>query len=110
MSRKNPGTPEEIQMKNNDDESKDITVMVKSSTAAPSLGSMVARSIYEGKRITLRAVGASAVNQTAKAIAIAQGFAAPRGHDLWAKPHFFDVDIQGKTVTGVAFRVIDNAR
>ncbi|MFJ2114475.1 stage V sporulation protein S [Streptomyces sp. NPDC087850] len=94
-------------MKNKEDE--DVTVLVKSSTAATSLGSMLARSIYEGKRVTLRAVGASAVNQAAKAIAIAQGFAGPRGHDLWVKPHFFDSDIQGKKVTGVAFRVVDHA-
>lgn len=94
-------------MKNQEDE--ETTVMVKSSTAATSLGSMLARSIYEGKRVTLRAVGASAVNQAAKAIAIAQGFAGPRGHDLWVKPHFFDSDIQGKKVTGVALRVVDRA-
>ncbi|MCC3766015.1 stage V sporulation protein S [Streptomyces sp. UNOC14_S4] len=88
----------------------EITLLVKSSTSATSLGSMLARCIYEGKRVSLRAIGASAVNQAAKSIPIAQGHAAPKGHQLAVNISFFDSDIQGQTKTGLQFRITDTAR
>ncbi|MEU5425134.1 stage V sporulation protein S [Streptomyces olivoreticuli] len=94
----------------NNQNSEDITLLVKSSTSATSLGSMLARCIYEGKRVHLRAIGASAVNQAAKAVPIAQGHAAPKGHRLAVNISFFDSEIQGQKKTGLQFRITDTAR
>ncbi|MFI1796530.1 stage V sporulation protein S [Streptomyces sp. NPDC020379] len=94
----------------NNQNSEDITLLVKSGTSATSLGSMLARCIYQGKRVTLRAIGASAVNQAAKAVPIAQGHAAPKGHCLAVTIAFFDSEIQGQKKTGLQFQVTDTAR
>lgn len=48
----------------------------------------IAHAIYDTRRVTLRAIGAGAVNQAVKAIAIARGYTAPRGIDLTCRPGF----------------------
>lgn len=51
----------------------------------------------------LQAVGAGAVNQAVKAIAIARGFVAPNGIDLVAVPGFQDIAIGGEERTAIKF-------
>jgi stage V sporulation protein S len=53
----------------------------------------------------LQAVGAGAVNQAVKAIAIARGFVAPNGIDLVAVPAFAEIDIDGEERTAIKFLV-----
>ena len=53
----------------------------------------------------LQAVGAGAVNQTVKAIAIARGFVAPSGINLICIPAFIDVEIAGEKRTAIKFIV-----
>lgn len=53
----------------------------------------------------LQAIGAGAINQTVKAIAIARGYMAPGGIDLACIPYFVDLDISGDERTAVGFRV-----
>ncbi len=53
----------------------------------------------------LQAVGAGAVNQTVKAIAIARGFIASNGIDLIAIPAFAEVTIDGEERTAIKFIV-----
>lgn len=53
----------------------------------------------------LQAVGAGAVNQAVKAIAIARGFVAPNGLDLVAVPAFVEIDIEGEERTAIKFLV-----
>jgi stage V sporulation protein S len=53
----------------------------------------------------LQAVGAGAVNQAVKAIAIARGFVAPNGIDLVAVPGFQEIDIGGEERTAIKFIV-----
>lgn len=43
----------------------------------------------------LQAVGAGALNQAVKAVAIARGFVAPSGIDLVCVPAFADIEIDG---------------
>jgi stage V sporulation protein S len=64
---------------------------VKSSSSAASLASAISHAVYDGKRVTLRAIGAGAVNQAMKAIAIANSFVAPRGIVLDCRPGFTTV-------------------
>ncbi|HEX2715808.1 MAG TPA: stage V sporulation protein S [Candidatus Acidoferrales bacterium] len=53
----------------------------------------------------LQAVGAGAVNQAVKAIAITRGFVAPNGIDLFAVPAFTEVEIEGEERTAIRFLV-----
>jgi len=55
--------------------------------------------------VELQAIGAGAVNQTVKAIAIARGFVAPNGIDLVAIPAFTKVQIEGEERTAIKFLV-----
>ena len=43
----------------------------------------------------MQAVGAGALNQAVKAVAIARGFVAPHGIDLICIPDFTDIEIDG---------------
>ena len=49
----------------------------------------------------LQAVGAGAINQAVKAVAIARGFVAPSGIDLVCVPAFADIEIDGEERTAI---------
>ncbi|MHB1419021.1 MAG: stage V sporulation protein S [Bacillota bacterium] len=53
----------------------------------------------------IQAVGAGAVNQAIKAIAIARGFIAPNGIDLVMIPAFAEIMIDGEERTAIRFLV-----
>ena len=53
----------------------------------------------------MQAVGAGAVNQSMKAIAIARGYLAPGGINLVAIPSFAEIEIDGQEKTALHFRV-----
>lgn len=53
----------------------------------------------------VQAVGAGAVNQAIKAIAITRGFVAPNGIDLVVIPAFSEVFIEGEERTAIRFIV-----
>lgn len=57
--------------------------------------------LKENKKVELNAVGAGAVNQAIKAIAIARGFAAPSGVNLVCIPAFIDVQLDEEEKTGI---------
>ncbi|HHY47352.1 MAG TPA: stage V sporulation protein S [Firmicutes bacterium] len=49
----------------------------------------------------IQAIGAGAINQAIKAVAIARGFVAPSGLDLVMIPAFTDVEIDGEERTAI---------
>ena len=49
----------------------------------------------------LQAVGAGALNQAVKAVAIARGCVAPSGIDLGCVPAFADIEIDGEERTAI---------
>ena len=49
----------------------------------------------------IQAIGAGALNQAIKSIAIARGFVAPGGIDLVCVPAFTDIEIEGEERTAV---------
>lgn len=53
----------------------------------------------------IQAIGAGAVNQAVKAVAIARGFVAPGGIDLVCVPAFTDITIDGEERTAIKFIV-----
>ncbi len=61
--------------------------------------------LREKGSVELQAIGAGAVNQAVKAIAISRGFVAPNGIDLIAIPAFTKVEIEGEERTAIRFLV-----
>ena len=53
----------------------------------------------------LQAVGAGALNQAVKAVAIARGFVAPSGIDLVCVPAFADIEIDGEERTAIKLTI-----
>ena len=49
----------------------------------------------------IRAIGAGALNQAIKSVAIARGFVAPGGIDLVCIPAFTDIEIEGEERTAI---------
>lgn len=91
-----------------DIDGKDVTFHVSSTTRVDKLGSAIAHGVYADKTVTLRAIGAGAISQTQKAVAVANGFAAPRGYRLATEPSFIDVTMPDRPepVTAMLFKIV----
>ncbi|WP_300384841.1 stage V sporulation protein S [Clostridium sp.] len=66
-----------------------------------SVAGAVAAIIKEKNIVEIQAVGAGAINQAVKAIAIARGFVAPSGKDIVCIPAFTDILIDGEERTAI---------
>jgi stage V sporulation protein S len=85
----------------------DDIVKVSGTSNPQSVGSIVARAVIAGQEPKMRAIGASAVNQAAKACAIARGFVAPRGVDLTFVIGFDDIKGEnGETISAITFKPV----
>ncbi len=70
-----------------------------------SVAGALAGVIREKGAAEIQAIGAGALNQSIKAIAIARGFLAPSGTDLICTPAFVDVEINGEERTAIKLLV-----
>ena len=68
----------------------------------------IAGVIRERGRVDVRAIGAGAVNQAVKAVAIARSYLMPEGIDIVCIPSFSEVMIDGQGRTAVLLRVEKN--
>jgi stage V sporulation protein S len=66
-----------------------------------SVAGALAGALRERGRAELQAIGAGAINQAVKAVAIARGYVAPGGMDLVCIPAFIDLDIEGEERTAI---------
>ena len=81
-------------------------LMLASSVSDPNkIAGAIAHQIRRHGRANLQAIGAAAVNQAVKGIAVARGFIAPSGRDLITTPGLVDIDVDGAERTAVRFRV-----
>lgn len=55
--------------------------------------------------VEIQAVGAAAINQAIKAVAIARGYVAPNGIDLVVIPAFSEVNIDGEARTAIKLTI-----
>ena len=74
---------------------------VSSKSNSNSLAGALANVFREKGRVEVQAVGAGALNQAIKAIAIARGFVAPSGKNLVCIPAFQDISIDGEERTAI---------
>ncbi len=70
-----------------------------------SVAGALAAVIRKSGAVELQAVGAGAVNQAVKAIAITRGYVAPNGIDLVSTPAFVEIQIDGEERTAIKFLV-----
>lgn len=61
--------------------------------------------IKEKQSPELKAIGAAAVNQAVKSLAIARGYAAPLGIDITVIPAFMNIQSENEEITGIKFIV-----
>lgn len=66
-----------------------------------SVAGALAGVLRERKEAEIQAIGAGALNQAVKAVAIARGFVAPTGVDLVCIPAFTDIQIEGEERTAI---------
>jgi stage V sporulation protein S len=81
-----------------------VEVLKVSAASSPkSVAGALTAVLRENGSAEVQAVGAGAVNQAVKAIAITRGFVAPNGIDLVMIPAFVEIDIDGETRTAIKF-------
>lgn len=81
------------------------TLRVSAKSKPNTVAGAIAGVIREQGVVELQTVGAGALNQGVKAIAIARGFLAPSGVDLVCVPSFSDIDIDGAERTAIRLLV-----
>jgi len=79
-----------------------VDVLKVSAKSSPnSVAGALAGVLREKGGAELQAIGAGALNQAVKAVAIARGFVAPSGLDLVCIPAFTDILIDGEERTAI---------
>jgi stage V sporulation protein S len=80
----------------------DVNILKVSSKSNPnSVAGALAGVLRERGVAELQAIGAGALNQAVKAVAIARGFVAPSGVNLICIPAFTDIEIDGEERTAI---------
>lgn len=78
---------------------------ISAKSSPNSVAGAIAGLIKEEGKAEMQAIGAGAINQAVKAVAIARGFVAPTGIELVCSPAFTEVMIDNEQKTGVKFIV-----
>ncbi|MEG1705743.1 MAG: stage V sporulation protein S [Clostridia bacterium] len=78
---------------------------ISAKSSPNSIAGALAGLIKEEGKAEMQAIGAGAINQAVKAIAIARGFVAPSGIELVCMPAFTEIIIDNETKTGIKFSV-----
>ncbi len=77
------------------------TLKVRSKSNPNSIAGALANVLKEKNTVEIQAIGAGALNQAIKAVAIARGFVAPSGKNLICIPAFTDIMIDGEERTAI---------
>ena len=78
---------------------------VSSKSSPASVAGAIAGLIKDGNPVRIQSVGAGAVNQAVKAVAIARGYLIPVGIDVSCTPSFAEIAITGEMRTAIRFNV-----
>ena len=74
---------------------------VSSKSNPVSVAGAIAGIIREKQIVEVQGIGAGAVNQALKSIAVARGYLAPAGVDLVCVPAFSSVEVDGESKTAM---------
>ncbi|MFO7951378.1 MAG: stage V sporulation protein S [Bacillota bacterium] len=78
---------------------------VSASSRPNAIAGAIAGVIRKEEKAEIQVIGAGALNQAIKAIAIARGYLAPSGIDLICSPFFVDIEIDGEERTAIKLLV-----
>ena len=88
------------------DQNSHLSCLKVSSKSSPaSVAGAIAGMVKDGVPVEMQAVGAGAVNQAVKAIAISRGFLSPVGIEISCIPSFADIIIDGEYRTAIHFSI-----
>lgn len=82
-----------------------LVLKVSSKSNPNSVAGAIAGGLQENKKVELQAIGAGAVNQCVKAIAVARSYVAASGIDLVCVPAFCEVQVENESRTGMKFKI-----
>jgi len=77
------------------------TIKVSANSRTSAVAGAIAGVVREHKRAEVQAIGAGAVNQAIKAIALATTYLKNDGIDIVCVPEFVDVEIEDKVRTAI---------
>ncbi len=80
-------------------------IKVSGASRTSAVAGAIAGVFRENKHAEVQAIGAIAVNQAVKALALAKSYLKEDGVEIWFTPEFVDVDIDGKVRTAIKFVV-----
>ena len=78
---------------------------VSAQSKPKSVAGALAAILREKGQVEVQAIGAGAVNQTVKAIAVARVYVAPNGIALFCYPAFTEIMLNGEARTAIRFVV-----
>lgn len=84
-------------------------IKVSSQSRTSAVAGAIAGVMREQLHAEVQAIGAGAVNQAIKAVAIAHGYLSEDGIDIVCVPEFTTVDIDGKERTAIRINVMEKA-
>ncbi len=83
-----------------------MEVLKVSSTSQPkSVAGAIAAIARTNQKVEIQTIGAGAVNQAVKSIAIARGYVSPNGIELITIPAFSQIEVDGELKTSIKFLV-----
>src|SRR5215831_12143854 len=85
------------------------TLKVSTRSNPNSVAGAMAGAIRQAGAVEVQVVGAGALNQAIKAVAIARGYVAASGIDLVCVPTFADILIDGERRTAIRLSIEDRA-
>ena len=80
-------------------------IKVSGTSRTSAVAGAIAGVFRENKRAEVQAIGASAINQAVKAMALAKSYLAEDGYNIVFIPEFVDVEIDQKVRTAIKFVV-----
>lgn len=78
-------------------------IKVSGTSRTSAVAGAIAGVFRENKRAEVQAIGAIAVNQAIKALALAKSYLKEDGYEIVFVPEFVDVEIDGKIRTAIKF-------
>ena len=76
-------------------------IKVGSKSNPNSVAGALANILRDKESVEIQTIGAGALNQGIKAVAIARGFVAPSGKNLICIPTFADIEVDGTEKTAI---------
>ncbi|MFM8322502.1 MAG: stage V sporulation protein S [Chloroflexota bacterium] len=78
-------------------------IKVSGTSRTSAVAGAIAGVFRENKHAEVQAIGAIAVNQAVKALALAKSYLKEDGYEIAFMPEFVDVEIDGKVRTAIKF-------